>query len=113
MKISDISWSGKLKVKEDNIQTMYSMTPYKSKVMHIEDDILNLSLNIQNKNYYHRKYNYCGDDSSMDHMYDKHLGDTIVSGNKDLRGNRMMESRGLVLSYLHIDIHTGDAKYRV
>ena len=49
----------------------------------------------------------------MDLLYDKHLGDIIISGDKDLRGNRIMDSRGLVLSYLHIDIHTGDAKYRV
>ena len=49
----------------------------------------------------------------MDLLYDKHLGDTIIAGNTDLRGNRIMESRVLVLSYLHIDLHTGDAKYRV
>ena len=49
----------------------------------------------------------------MDLLYDKHLGDTIIFWNKDLRGNKIMESRGLVLSYLYIDIHTGDAKYRV
>ena len=97
----------------DNIETMYSMTPYKSKVMHIEDDILNLSLNIYNKNYYHRKCSNCGDDSSMDLLYDKHLGETIISGNTNIRGNRIVESRGLFLSYLHIDIHTGDAKYNV
>ena len=49
----------------------------------------------------------------MDLLYDKHLGDTIIAGNKDLRGNIIMKIRVLVLSYLHIDIHTGDAKYRV
>ena len=48
----------------------------------------------------------------MDLLYEKDLGDTIISGNKDLRGNRIMESTVLVLSYLHIDLHTGDAKYR-
>ena len=92
---------------------MYSMTPYKSKVMNDEDDIINFYLNRQNKNYYHRKYNNCVDDSSMDFLYDKHLGDTIISGNTDFIGNIIIEGRGLVISYLHIDTHTGDAKYRV
>ena len=92
---------------------MYNMTPYKSKVMHFEDDVLNFSLNRYNRNYYPRKYNNCGDDSSMSLMYDKHSGDIIIAGNIDLRGNNIMESIGLVLSYLHIDLHTGDEKYRV
>ena len=44
----------------------------------------------------------------MDLLDDEHLGDTIISGNKDLISNRILESRDLVLSYLHIGLHTGD-----
>ena len=44
---------------------------------------------------------------------DEHLGDTIISGNTDIRGNRILESIDLVLYYLHIGLHTGDAKYRI
>ena len=41
------------------------MAPYKSKVMHVEYDILNFYSIIQNINYYPREENNCGDDSSM------------------------------------------------
>ena len=44
-------------------------------------------------------------------LYGGHLGDTISSGNTDLRVNIIMESRDLVLSYLHICLHTSNAKY--
>ena len=46
-------------------------------------------------------------------LYDEHVGDTIIAGNTDLSGNIIMESIYLVLSYLHIGIHTGDAKYMI
>ena len=42
---------------------------------------------------------------------DEHLGDTILAGNTNVRGNRMMEIRDLDLSYPHIVLHTGNAKY--
>ena len=41
----------KIKVKEDNIATMYNMVPYKLKVIHVEDDILNFSPIILNRNF--------------------------------------------------------------
>ena len=44
---------------------------------------------------------------------DNQLDDTIVNGNTDLRGNIILESRYSVLFYLHIGLHTGDAKYRI
>ena len=43
---------------------------------------------------------------------DKNLGNTIITGNIDLSRNIIMYSRDLVLSYIHIGIHTGDEKYR-
>ena len=46
-------------------------------------------------------------------LYDEHLGDTIITGNIDLIGNIILESRDLVLSHLHIGIHTRYAKYRI
>ena len=46
-------------------------------------------------------------------QYEEHLGDTIISGNTDLSGNIILESRDFFLSYLHIGLHTGDAKYRI
>ena len=49
----------------------------------------------------------------MDLLNDKHAGDIIISGNIYLRGNRIMESSVLVLSYIHIDLHTDDAKHRI
>ena len=58
--------------------------------------------------------NNCGDESSMVLLYDGHLGDTmgdtIISGNTDLGGNIIPEIRDLVLSYLHIGLHNGEAK---
>ena len=55
----------------------------------------------------------CGDDSSMVLIYDGHLGDTIIARNTDLSGNIIMEIRDLVLSYLHIGLHTDNSKYRI
>ena len=46
-------------------------------------------------------------------IYHEHLGDIIIAGKKDLDGNIILESRDLVLSYLHIDLHTGDEKYKI
>ena len=54
------------------------------------------------------KDNNCGDDSSAFITYDGHLGDNIISGNTDLRGNSIIENRDFSLFYLHIGIHTGD-----
>ena len=42
-----------------------------------------------------------------------HLGDTIISGNTDISRNIILESRDLVLSYLHIGLHSGDEKYGI
>ena len=92
---------------------MYNMIPYKPKVMHVEDDIINVSPTINNINSYPRKENNYDDESSMVLLYDKHLGDTIIAGNTDLSGNIIMEIRGLVLSSLHAGIHTGDSKYMI
>ena len=44
---------------------------------------------------------------------DKQLGDTIIAGNTDLRGNMILESRDLFLFYLHIGLHNGDSKYMI
>ena len=46
-------------------------------------------------------------------LYDEHLGDTIISGNTDVSRNIIMESRDLVLYYIHIGLHNGYAKYRI
>ena len=92
---------------------MYNMISYESKMMRVEDDILNLSSIINNRNAYPRKENNCVDDSNVVLIYDYHLGDTIIAGNKYLSGNTMMESRDLVLSYPHIGLRTGDTKYRI
>ena len=46
-------------------------------------------------------------------LYEEPLGDTRVAGNTDIRGNIIMETKDLVLSYLHIGLHTGDAKYTI
>ena len=56
------------------------------------------------------KENNCGDDSIMALLDDKHLGDTIISGNTYLRGNIIMEIRDSFLSSLHIGLHIGDEK---
>ena len=101
----------KSRLKRDNIETLYNMRPYKPKVMHVEDDILNVPLIINNRNSNHRKYNNCGDGYSMILLYDDHLSDIIITGNTYLRINIILERRGLVLSSLHIGLHTGDSKY--
>ena len=60
-----------------------------------------------------KTFKKCGDDFSKVILYDDHLDDTIIDGNTDLSGNIILESRDLVLSYLHIGIHTDYAKYRI
>ena len=84
------------------------MIPYKSKVGHTEEDILNVSSIRQKINVYTRKENNLGDDSSMVFLYDKNLGDTTIAGNTDISGNINLETRDLALSYTHIGLHTGD-----
>ena len=44
---------------------------------------------------------------------DEPLGDTIISRNTVISGNIMTKRIELVLSYINIGIHTGDAKYRI
>ena len=46
-------------------------------------------------------------------LYDEHLGDTIISGNTNLRKTIILESRELVLSYLQFGLHSGDEKYTI
>ena len=46
-------------------------------------------------------------------IYNRHLGDTIISGNTDLIRNISFESIYLFLSYINIGLHSGDAKYRI
>ena len=55
----------------------------------------------------------CGDESIMILPYDGHLGDNIIYWNAYLNRNIIMEIRDLVLSYIHIGIHTSDTKYRI
>ena len=86
------------------------MVPYKSKLMHVEDDILNFSSIRQNRNYYPREDNNCGEDSSMTVLIDDdHLCEAIIDGTKDIRVHKILESRDSVLSSVQI----GDAKCRV
>ena len=82
-------------------------------MIHAEDDIINVSSIRKNRIAYPRKENNCDDDSSMVILYEEHLGDTIISGNTDLIINIIMESRDLILSYLHIGINTGNEKYSI
>ena len=58
---------------------MYNMVPYGLKVMHIEDDILNVSPIVQNINSYPSEYNNHGEESSMVLLYDQHLCETFLS----------------------------------
>ena len=46
-------------------------------------------------------------------LYDGHLGDTTIAGKTDISGNIILEIRDLVISYLHIGLHTGHAKYMI
>ena len=87
---------------------MYNIIPYKLKVMHAEENMLNLSPIRQKMNFYPRKENNCGDEYSMVILDDKHLGDTIIARSTYFRGNRILESIGFVLYYLHIGLHNGD-----
>ena len=88
---------------------MYNVVPYKPKVMHIDNDLLNLPPIRNKRNFYPRKEKNCGDDFSTIIIDDDNLCDTIISRNTDLRRNNIPESIYLVLSSLHI----GGAKYRV
>ena len=63
------------------------MIPYKSKLMHAEDNIINFSPIRYKINFYPRKENNCGYDSSMVLLDNNHLGDTIIDGDTDLIGN--------------------------
>ena len=92
---------------------MYNIIPYKSNVVHDEDDILNFSPIRQKINYYPRKENNFGDDYSMVLLDYNHLGETIIARNTDLRDNIILESIDLVLSSRYIGLHTGDTKYSI
>ena len=85
------------------------MVPDESKVMHIEDDILNFSPIRQNRNTYPSKEKNCGGRSSMVILDNNNLCYTIISGNKDLSSNNIPESRYSVLPYPHIS----GTKYRI
>ena len=52
---ADFSWYIKIKFKGDNIETMYNIIPYKSKVIHVKEYILNFSSIRQKINSYPRK----------------------------------------------------------
>ena len=84
------------------------MEPYKSKVIHIEYDILNLSLIRHNINAYPIKGKNFFGDSSIVILDDKHVRVTIITGNIDNNVSYILENRDSVLSYLHIAIHTGN-----
>ena len=88
---------------------MYNMVYHLSKAIHVENDILNLSPIRQNRNAFPREGNSCGYDSSMIIIYDEKLCDTIIYGNRDLSGNKIMEIIYSVLSSFHIC----GAKYRI
>ena len=89
------------------------MVPYESKVMNVEDDILNFFPIRQNRKDYTRKYKNWGDESRMIIIDDGHLCDTVIADNIDLIRNNILESRYLVLSYLQIGLHTADANYSI
>ena len=92
---------------------MYNMIPYKSKVIHFENGILNISTIRKRRNDYPRKEYNSGDESIMVLLYDDNLGNNIISGNTDISRNIIMESIYVVLYYIHIGLHTGDVKYRI
>ena len=81
--------------------------------MHYEDDILNVFPTSEKINSYTRKGNNCDDDYSMVLLDEKNLGDTIIYGNAYLIDNPILEIRNLVLSSIHIDLHTVDAKLNI
>ena len=81
---------------------MYNMIPYKSKVMHIEDNIMFFSPTIYNINDYPQEEINFGDYSSMVFQDDGHLCDTIISDNTDLISNNVPEICDPFLSYIHI-----------
>ena len=90
------------------------MVAYKSEVRHIEYDTINFYPTRYNRNVYLDEYKNFGDYFSMDILYDRHLGDTLVPENTDLVRNKIPEGRdsllsSLVLSSLHIDVE----KYRI
>ena len=63
----------------------------------------------ENENEKHKKN--CGDNSGMVLLYDGELGDTIIACDIDLIRNIILKIRYLVLSYLHIGLHTRDVIY--
>ena len=89
---ADFSWYIKIKFKGDNIETMYNIIPYKSKVVYVEYQILNVSPIRQNINNYPRKEKNCGDDSNMVILDNGSLCDTTISGNIDSVSNTIPES---------------------
>ena len=81
---------------------MCNMISYKSKVIHVEYDILNVSPIRLNRNAWNSKENNCGDEYSMVFLYEDNLCDTIIAGNADFSSNNIMENIYSVLSSLHI-----------
>ena len=85
------------------------MVTYKSKVIHVEDDIIKLSPIRQDINAHTREDKNCGDDSSMFILDKGNLYDTVISDNTYLNSNKIMETIYLVLPYIHI----GGEKYSI
>ena len=109
----NVSWNILIKVRGGNIASVSNILPYKSKVIHVEDYILNFDPLIQNINYYPREENNCGDDSSMSLLNYYHFWDTIIAGNIYLSSNDILGIIDSALSSLHVGIPIGDAKYRI
>ena len=106
---ADVSWNIMIKVKKYNIVSVSNIVPYKSKVIHVEYDIINFSPLIQNIDYYPREDNKYGDDFRMFIIDDGHLCDIVIAENIYIRRNKITERRDSVLSSLHI----GGVKYRI
>ena len=60
-----------------------------------------------------KNYKNCGYEYIMVLLDDEHWGDTIIAGNTYLSRNIIPKSREFFLSYLHIGLQTGYAKYRI
>ena len=85
------------------------MEPYRLKVMHVEDDIINFSTIIQYRNYYPWEDNNGSDEYSMVILNDGILCDTVISDNIYIISNNIPKIINSDLSSLQ----TGCAKYRI
>ena len=106
---TDVYFSIKINIKKGIISIVYNTRAYKSKVIHVENYILNLSPIRNNVNDYPRVDNKVSDDCNNVLLYYRFWCSTGIPKNVFVRSNSIPPRTDSVIIY----IHSGGTKYRI